>query len=462
MSETLSMPTAGSWRHHPVQLRLIDAIAAVTWREVSAGDLAPTEEGPFLLFSNRFGGAADAIVLMSVLPRRPRILADDTIWRYPVARQVMEWLGAIPVHRGRSAKGGEAHSGSDNTDMFSSCHEALAEGDSMLIFPEGITREEPSIGEVKTGAARIALGALDSGVRGLRIVPVGIHYDDKAAFRSSVYVRRGEPIDLDDLVEEAGAQSVVSDEVPTEREAVEQLTALIDERLRASAPNYDDWREARSLQSASEAFLRTLAPDRSVPIGLRDRLASWLAADDGHESVEESAAEYRAALEQNGLDDGWAVEGKGGLRWRSVGKVLTWFLMLPYALAGIVAHAIPLALTWLVTKLKLAPAVMATVMPVAAAIIFGLTWCFWGWFGWRIDGIDGVISFLVLFPISFGALVLVAERAALWWRGLRNKLYGVRRGRRAGLSELRADTVQGVADLVNAELVASNAADDSG
>lgn len=452
MSESQAIPTAGTWSHHPVQLRLLDGIAAVTWREVSAGDLSPTEEGPLLLVSNHFGGAADAIVLMSVLPRRPRILADDTIWRYPVARQVMEWLGAIPVHRGRSAKGGEAHSGSDNTDMFSACHEVLAEGDSVLMFPEGITREEPSIGEVKTGAARIALGALDAGVRGLRIVPVGIHYDDKAAFRSSVYVRRGEPIELDDLVEEAGAQSVVSHDVPTEREAVDQLTALIDERLRASAPNYDDWREARSLQSASEAFLRTLAPDRSVPIGLRDRLASWMAAHGGTQTVQESAAEYRVSLEQNGLDDGWAVEGEGGLRWRSVGKVLTWLLMLPYALVGLIAHAVPMSLTWFVTKLKLAPAVMATVMPVAAAVLFGLTWCFWGWFGWHTDGSDGVVSFLLLFPISFGALVLVTERAALWWRGLRNRLYGVRRGRRAGLPELRAETVQGVADLVISDL----------
>jgi len=113
---------AGAWTHHAVQLRLVDAIRALTWREVEAGDLSATESGPVLLVSNHFGGAADAIVLMSVLPRRPRILADDTIWRYPVARQAMEWLGAIPVHRGRSRTGEEAHGGTDNTDMFASSH----------------------------------------------------------------------------------------------------------------------------------------------------------------------------------------------------------------------------------------------------------------------------------------------------------------------------------------------------
>ena len=60
--------------------------------------------------------------------------------------------------------------------------------------------------------------------------------------------------------------------------------------------------------------------------------------------------------------------------------------------------------------------------------------------------------FLLLFPVSFSALVLVAERAALWWRGLRNRLYGIRRGRRAGLPTLRDETVRQVADLVEGEL----------
>ncbi len=441
----------GSWTDHPVQLRLIDAIAAVTWREVAAGDLAPTEDGPVLLVSNHFGGAADAIVLMSVLPRRPRILADDTIWRYPVARQVMSWLGAIPVHRGRSRSGGEAKSGADNTDMFSSCHDALREGDTLLIFPEGITREEPSIGEVKTGAARIALGARESGVEGISIVPVGIHYDDKAAFRSSVYVRRGDPLDLDALVEGYRPDLEIGDE----RAAVDELTELIEARLRASAPNYEDWREARALQTAAEVFMRSMAPDRSVPIGLRDRLASWLAAREGPGEIEDYAADYRDALAHSGLADGWAVEGAGGLRWRSVLTVLTWVLMLPYAALGLVAHAVPMALTWLVTKLRLAPAMMATVMPVAAAVLFGIAMCLWTWVGWRIDGADGAFSLALLFPISFSALILVAERAALWWRGLRNRLWGARRGRRVGLRSDRDQLVSMVGAEVSAALGAA-------
>ena len=79
----------GAWVHHRVLRRLVDGIAYLTWREVAIDDLDATDDGPVLLVSNHFGGVSDALVLMSVLPRRPRILADDATWRVPVARQVM-------------------------------------------------------------------------------------------------------------------------------------------------------------------------------------------------------------------------------------------------------------------------------------------------------------------------------------------------------------------------------------
>ncbi len=429
MVETAGVPaTPGGWRHHLAQARLVGAISRLTWREVESHDVSPTATGPIILVANHFGGAADAIVLMSVLPRRPRILADDTIWRFPVARQVMEWIGAIPVHRGRTATGGASHSGQDNTDMFASTHDALADGELVLIFPEGITREEPSIGRVRSGAARIALGARAKGVRGIRIVPVGIHYDDKAAFRSSVYVREGEPIDLD---------AVVSG---TDHETVEGLTALVEERLRGAAPDYDDWREARALQIAAESYLRDLEPTRSVPIGLRDRLGGWLARRDDHEELENAADHYRRELDASGLTDSWATEGIGGLRSRSIRTVLTFLVMLPYALGGIVMHGVPLVLSWLVSKIRMGPAMMATIMPVATALLFGLNMIVWLFVGWAWDAWVGVFVLAVTGPVTFAALVSVSERAQLWRRGLTNRLVSIG-GNGVELLELRASVV---------------------
>ena len=434
--------SAGSWRDHRVQWRLVKLISGVTWRAVESDDTAATESGPVLLVANHFGGAADAVVLMDVLPRRPRILADDQIWTVLVARQMMEWLGAIPVHRGHG------HEGSDNTDMFSECHTALAEGDMLLIFPEGITRDEPSIGKVRTGAARIAIGAHDAGVRGLRIVPVGIHYDDKAAFRSSVYVHTGQVIDVDREVQEALAEPGETDEEHVE---VDALTDLIERRLREAAPDFSDWRQARSLQLASEAFLRTLQPDSPVPAGLRNRLASWLAHRDDSAGLADLAGGYRKALAHSGLADGWAAEGGRRVNLHSLWVLFAWLVMLPYAALGAVLCGAPMVLTWLLSKLRLAPAMMATVLPLAGAILFGITWIVWLVFGYQQGEMAGLLAAGVVFPVSFMALMLVTERAHLWLTGLHNRVFSVgHHGHR--LAAQRRELVDAVAGEVLADL----------
>jgi 1-acyl-sn-glycerol-3-phosphate acyltransferase len=433
----------GAWIHHRVLRRLVDAAAYLTWREVAIDDLGATDDGPVLLVANHFGGVSDALVLMSVLPRRPRILADDAIWKVPVARQVMQWIGAIPVHRG--------HSGStDNTDMFAAAHAALADRELVLIFPEGITREEPSIGTVRSGAARIAIGARAAGVSGIRIVPVGLHYDDKAAFRSTVYVREGQPIDLD--AELAADTSEVGDDT-IEHAEVERLTALIARRLRDTAPDYDDWREARALQMGAEAFLRALDPDDPVPVDLRDRLGAWLARRDEADELVEVAARYRTALSHAGATDAWAAKGRSLLSRRRILTVLTWLLMLPYALLGLVAWSVPSVLTWLVSRLRLAPAVMATVLPLVALGLFGATSAWWLWWGWERDRSTGVVTLAVLAPVTFTAMGLVVERGLLWVRWLRNRLSTLG-GRRRHLADLRAELVDAVAASVGAALPA--------
>ena len=59
----------------------------------------------------------------------------------------MNWVGGIPVHKPEDR--GDA---SDNDRMFASCYRAHDEGGDILIFPEGVMRNEPSIARVKTGA----------------------------------------------------------------------------------------------------------------------------------------------------------------------------------------------------------------------------------------------------------------------------------------------------------------------
>ena len=161
----------------------------------------------------------------------------------------MNWIGAIPVHKPE-----DHNSPTSNDEMFASCYGALDDAGNILIFPEGVTRNEPSIATVKTGAARIAIGARAHGVAGIQIVPLGIHYEDKAALRSRVFINVGVPLDLDELIAEqtpAGTEVAASN-----RAAVDALTDDIDVALRRAAPDFKDWSEAGRLATGASIALR--------------------------------------------------------------------------------------------------------------------------------------------------------------------------------------------------------------
>ena len=92
-------------------------------------------------------------------------------------------------------------------DRSSSAHairtaaDAVMDGGAVGIFPEGRSHDEQRLAELKTGVGRIAvLAARDlaaSGATGtVHVVPVALHFDSKARFRSGALVAVGEPLEV--------------------------------------------------------------------------------------------------------------------------------------------------------------------------------------------------------------------------------------------------------------------------
>ncbi|MGI9645939.1 MAG: 1-acyl-sn-glycerol-3-phosphate acyltransferase, partial [Ilumatobacteraceae bacterium] len=399
--------------------RIVSFLARAVYRDIEV--YAPVRvpaDAPQLTVSNHFGGFSDALLLLYVLPRRPGIVARDAIWKVPVVGRLMNWIGGIPVHKPED-KGGPR----SNDQMFSSCYEALDDGGHILIFPEGVTRNEPSIAPVKTGAARIALGARASGVRGIRILPVGIHYEDKAALRSRVFVNGGVPIDLDHEVDERADGTDAVD--ANDRQAVRDLTEEINVALRRAAPDFENWDEARGLARAAEVTLRSQLDDPrgAVPIGLRDRLANTLADRpvEQREQITEAVDEYQRDLDAIGHSDA-ELHGKlttGGFLRSLVWQVIVGALLFPFALVGAAINWIPYLIVKVVNLLRVAPSVTASIKPVVAFLAFGITWGVVIWqavteYGWRA----GVAAF-VLLPVYLAATIAFVDRIVLLWRAFR-------------------------------------------
>jgi hypothetical protein len=348
----------------------------------------------------------------------PRIVARDVIWKVPVVGRLAPAIGMIPVHR--AADGTR----SSNDQMFASTYTALGEGDLLVIFPEGVTQDVPYMAEVKTGAARIALGARESGVSGVQVLPVGLHYEDKAGFRSRALVNIAPAIDLDAWA--AGRPGGVVGGAD-DRDAVRDLTAHLDAHLRRTAPDFADWPTARALTVAAEALLHDVDPSPVLPMqyGDTELLAARLNRADpqGRDDLAAAAGTYHEMLRRHRTSDrAVALGGSPGRRsWHWLGEVLLVVVLAPYALVGLVAAALPLIAVAIVSRLPIAPAVRATAVPGVALLAFLTAWLVFAWQAVRDDGWNlGWIAALV-FPFFLGSLFLVHERVLSFWSRWRSR-----------------------------------------
>lgn len=416
----------------------------------------PPPAAPQLWVASHFGALSDPIVLLHALPRPPRFLAAAGLFRVPVLRWVLRGAGAIPVLR--TQDGG----GAANEAAFASAWRALAAGDPVAIFPEGIANDTSRLAPLRTGAARIALG---SAAAGLRVVPVGIHYQDKAGLRRRVLVDVGEALDVaawrDRYVSAASASRPAG-----ERAMVRALTEELERRLHEVAPTFADATEQHALLAAAGIALRT--PDGPASFGARADLADALAERPAavRDALVSAVATFQDELDAAGLDDAAIVRrGRRSSR-NALLTLLVGALLLPPAVLGAVVHA-PLALVvWATGRLRVAPVTAATIRPAVAVVGAVITWSSVGWWAARVGIVGGPVEAvalgLVVLPLWGLAALVVLERVLLVVSALRRRAATVvrpRRRRRGGgdvLTPLRVER-QRIVDLVRTDPRADDA-----
>ena len=174
-----------------VLVPFVSLLLAVFFRkiEVTGAGNVPADT-PVIYTPNHMNSLVDGLLARTRLPREPRPLASIKLWDTAVLRPLLSAVNAIPVYRQQDST--DPAYAANNRDMFSACHEALARNACIVVFPEGESHAGSELLKLKTGVARIALGAEQRcGPLGLRIVPVGLNFDAK--------IRR-QSIDPDDIL----------------------------------------------------------------------------------------------------------------------------------------------------------------------------------------------------------------------------------------------------------------------
>ena len=242
---------------------LLRSVAGIALRwfyrriDVEGLDRLPND-GPMLLVVNHPNALVDALLVGWAIPRRVTLTAKATLFQNDLLARFLTWVGVVPLVRAsdvREMNGAAALvDPSRNARAFGALRSVLRRGGAVVIFPEGISHDNPSLAPLRTGAARIALDARDEGrVRNLYVVPIGLTFERKDAPRTRVVVQVGHPIALDQW--QADGDS-----------AVIALTHEIETRLRAVTLNYrtiDDASRAAALSSVFAALLI----DEIPPVG---------------------------------------------------------------------------------------------------------------------------------------------------------------------------------------------------
>ena len=189
--------------------------------------------GPVIIVANHPSAFMDPMVVGTCTNRSLHFIAAAEF----MGRGLKSWiyrkqLHMIPVFRPSNTVG---EASSMNNEMFSQCYELLARGGAVMIFPEGNSVTEQRVRKLKTGAARIALGARDhcAGEVEVSIVPVGLNYANPHRFQSEVFVNIGEPISTKGFTSDQQGAVELTDEIERRlRETVrhvqyEELDSLV-------------------------------------------------------------------------------------------------------------------------------------------------------------------------------------------------------------------------------------------
>ena len=211
-----------------------------------------------ILVSNHPSALMDPIVIAAFSKKQLSFIAGAE-W---FGSGIKDWIfkkhfKMIPVQRPWLVKNGEKVS---NKDMFEACYTSLDEGNRIIIYPEASSLTVPWIRELKSGAARVKIGA-DHYMKGdkvTKIIPIGMNYTNAHRFHSDMLVNVGDPIDFGDIL---GDQSI------DDKERSDRMTEVIRREMKARVLHIEEQEDVLVIKNVLKLLSDILMKELNIAEG---------------------------------------------------------------------------------------------------------------------------------------------------------------------------------------------------
>lgn len=156
--------------------------------EVNGLDNLPTK-GPIILAGFHPNSFLDALVINCTVNRPIWSLARGDAFKKSFARKILSKFYMMPIYR---LSEGKEYLGK-NDETFERCYEIFEKGGQVLIFSEGVCKNQTELLPLKKGTARLAFQTWQTEVN-LQIVPVAINYESYNKLGKNIVLNFGPPI----------------------------------------------------------------------------------------------------------------------------------------------------------------------------------------------------------------------------------------------------------------------------
>lgn len=355
---------------------------------------------PVIFAANHPSSFMDPIILGAYIKRSLHFLARGDVFKFKIVRPLFRQLHMIPVYKADLSPE-QLHK---NESTFEKCYDHLGKNKTLLIFPEGVSKTERRLRPIKTGTARIALGAEEKhGFElGLEIIPVGLNYSDPHLFKSDVHINYGEPILVNEyrvayqkdsrdgvvqlterIKQELEKQIVVIENEKLEK-TIEDIETLYRSKLRQNSPSQEkgthDFKLSQDIVKAVEYF------SEHNPKAVKD--------------FQKKVSTYLKDLENSSLRD--TQIRSSSVRIKAMRRLLYFLVGFPLFAFGFITNIIPFKLSGFISRrIKIREDFVGSINISVGMLVFLLMYSLesvlisnYG------NNLIGVLFFIILYPMG--------------------------------------------------------------